>query len=260
MGHIRLGRLAKTHAWADLVALLDLDDVEVARVAATTTIGAQNRLQELRHDPVLGYAMWLLSRLATAAQSDDFVGNAAQVGLRVAGDDSALVVIARINALMRQELEQHPASGPFGEIASLALRRALLETVGVEQPSLFGSTLSDLERAFRQGTTDRAFGDLSRRFFGDYLARTLRYYLDKELPFHIGPGTAFATIEASSDFVDDLDTYTRQSARIVETFAADWLSKYAFHETGQISREHVQSFVATAMSKLCAELRGEVVA
>lgn len=260
MGHIRLGRLAKTHSWNRLAALLDLSAPDVEEVATTTAEGARQRLLELRTDPVLGYALWLLARVTTAARSDDFVGEASHLGLQLASSDSTLGVIARINELIRHEVERHPESGPFGEIASLALRRALVETVGLEQPALFGSTMADLQRAMRKHTTDRAFGDLSRRFFGDYLARTLKFYVDKELPFHIGNDSGFANVHANSLFLDELDVYTRQSAKIVESFAADWLSKHAFLTEGYLGREQAQAFAAHAMTKLHAELDREVVA
>ena len=260
MGHIRLGRLQKSRSWKRLTALLDLTAPDVETVASTTAEGARARLLDLRSDPVLGYAFWLLSRVATAARSDDFVTEAGHLGLMVTADTSALDVVAQMNDLVRMQIERHPGSGPFGEMASLALRRTLVETVGMSQTSLFGRTLRDLEVALRSQTTDTAFGDLSRRFFGDYLARTLRFYVDKELPFHIGADSGFADIGASAIFMDELDTYCRQSARIVETFASDWLSKYAFHEVGHISREQAQGFVAVAMAKLEAELEPEVVA
>jgi hypothetical protein len=260
MGHIRLGRLGKSHSWRRLTALLDLSAPDVESVASTTAEGARQRLLDLRSDPVLGYTFWLLSRVATAARSDTFVDEAGRLGLDVTGDTSALGLIAQVNDLVRIELERHPRSGPFGEIASLALRRALIETIGVVQPSLFGSTLRDLEAALRHQTTDKAFGDLTRRFFGDYLARTLRFYVDKELPFHIGADSGFPDIDTSATFLESLDTYCRQSAVIVEAFASEWLSKHAFHEAGHMSRQQAQGFVAVAMAKLEAELGHEVVA
>jgi hypothetical protein len=260
MGHIRLGRLHKSHSWKHLTALLDLSTPEVGQVAMTTAEGAQERLLDLRSDPVLGYAFWLLARFATAARADDFVTEAGRLGLSIRGDASALAVIAQVNELVRIQIERHPHSGPFGEIASLALRRALVETIGTTQTSLFGCTIQDLKHAVRQQTTDRAFGELARRFFGDVLARTVRFYVDKELPFHIGADSGFPDIAASALFVDALDTYCRQSARIVEAFASDWLSKYDFHEDGHISLVQAQGFVAVAMAKLEADLKHEVVA
>jgi hypothetical protein len=133
MGHIRLGLLHKSHSWKHLTALLDLSAPDVGDVATTTVSGARTRLLDLRSDPVLGYAFWLLARIATAARTDDFVTEAGHLGLKVRGDTSTLSVIAQLNDLVRIQLEHNPRSGPFGEIASLALRRALVETMGATQ-------------------------------------------------------------------------------------------------------------------------------
>lgn len=260
MGHLRLGRLHKSLSWDQLMALLDLPHPDVGQVASTTVDGARGRLLALRSDPVLGYAFWLLSRVATAVRSDDFVGEAGYLGLTIDRNSSALTLIAELNDLVRSQVEHHPLSGPFGEIASLALRRALLETIGQGPLSLFGSTVRDLEQRIRQHTTDRGFGTLTHRFFGEYLARTLRFYVDKELPFHVGADSGFPDIAASALFMEELDTYCRQSARIVEAFASEWVSKYAFHEDGHISRDQAQGFVAIALAKLEGELKHEVVA
>jgi hypothetical protein len=260
MGHIRLGRLAKTQSWQRLVALLDVADVEVSAIARATADGAQERLRALRDDPVLGYTMWLIARLATAARTDAFVEQCQHLGLAVHADDSAIAVVARLNDLVRTEVEQHPQSGPFGEIASLAFRAALLETLGTEQSALFGGSVSTLEQAIRANTTDTAFGNLAQRYFGEVFGRILRFYVDKELPFHIGADSGFADIAASDVFLQDLHTYSRQSARIVDQFASDWLSKHDYLEHGMISREQAQAFVAHAMEKLDAELGLEPVA
>ncbi len=150
MGHIRLGRLHKSHSWKHLTALLDLSSPDVGHVATTTAQGAQARLLDLRSDPVLGYAFWLLVSVTTAARADDFISQSGHLGLTLRNDASALTVIAQLNDLVRIQIEQHPHSGPFGEIASLALRRALVETIGTTQSSLFGSTVRDLEGAIRQ--------------------------------------------------------------------------------------------------------------
>lgn len=260
MGHVRLGRLAKSQSWLRLVALLDLSDVEVSAIAAATADGAQDRLTGLRRDPVLGYILWLLTRVTTAARSDDFLTQVRQLGIEIDSSDSAISVVAKINGLVRTEIEHHPESGPFGEIASLALRRTLLESIGVHQGRLFGGSADDLAQSIRSQTTDRGFGDVSVRFFGDLLGRTLRFYIDKELPFHIGADSGFRDIDASEQFLRELDTYARQSARIVDRFASEWLSKYAYQEQGYVSREQAQGFVAHAMEKLDAELRLESVA
>jgi hypothetical protein len=260
MGHIRLGRLGTSPSWQALLAQLDLAAVDVRAVAITTADGAQLRLIGMRNDPVLGYCVWLLSRIATAARSDDFIGETRHLGLAVGPGETMVSLIAQVNDLVIREINRYPASGPFGQIAATSVKRTLLETIAVMQPVLLGSSVDDLTAVIRRQTTDRAFGSLAVLFFGDLLARTLRFYVDKELPLHIGAGSGVRTIEMSRLFLQDLDQYSRQSARIVETFATEWLSKYDFLEHRYISREQAQGFAAYALQKLDGELRVEVAA
>ncbi|MGC4107277.1 MAG: hypothetical protein QM753_13220 [Thermomicrobiales bacterium] len=260
MGHIRLGRLGTSPSWQALIAQLDLAAVDVHAVALSTADGAQVRLSGMRDDPVLGYCIWLLSRLATAARADDFQEQARHLGLAIVPGETAFSLIGQVNTLVMAEVNRHPASGPFGEIAATAVKRTLLETIVSQQRTLLDSTVEDLGEVVRRQTTNRAFGDLTARFFGDVLARTLRFYVDKELPFHIGAESGFSTIETTRAFLVDLDRYSRQSARIVETFAADWLSKHAYLEQGMISRDQAQAFAAHALRKLDGALRMEAVA
>ena len=255
MGHIRLGRLPKTQRWDQVVVALAADDPSTRIVASTTAWAADHRLAQLRSDPSLTYCVWLLTRIASAARRPNFLDALGDLGLDVRPGDSAVGFVAKVSARARDEIERHPESGPFGELAALALRRALTETIGTEGGSLFGSSLEDLEHAVRRHTTPARFGELATRFFADFTARTLRFYVDKELSFHVGPGHALATIDDSTTFIADLDRFGRQSARIVEVFAADWYSKYDWERGGAIGREDVQYFVKGAIRKLRRELK-----
>lgn len=255
MGHVRLGQLPRTHTWHQVVAALDVPGPNGARVAAATARGADARIRRLKDDAGLAYCFWLLARMASAARRPDFVDALGDLGLAALPSDSAVGFVARVGARARDEVERHPESGPFGEIASLALRRALTETVGTEGRSLFGSSLEDLETAFRHHATPARFGDLARRFFADFAARTLRFYVDKELALHIGPGRGLDSLAGAEEFVAGLDRYARQSAVIVERFAADWYSKHDWESDGAIGRDEAQAFVAVALGKLRRELQ-----
>ncbi len=257
MGHIRLGRLPKSQRWQQVVGLLSANGTvgpDPARVAAATARAARTRLGRLESDPVLGYAVWLLARLAAAARRPDFAEAAALLGLDVRADDSVVGVVAQVADRVRDEVERHPGSGPFGDLAALAQRRALLESVGSEGRSLFGGPAEDLERAFRAHATPARFGAVARRFFGDLLARTLRFYVDRELPLLVGPGSGLADLDRAEAFAADLDRHARQSARVVEQFAADWYSLRDWESGGAIGRDEAQAFVAVALGKLRAEL------
>jgi hypothetical protein len=254
VGHTIVGRLPKTEKWRIVVGLLDAPELNVSLVAGATVDAAERRLVALRGDPSLAYCFWLLTRLAGAARGADFLEEAARLGVPTRPGDSALAFVARVTDRTRIELDGHPESGPFGELASLALRRALTETVGTEGRSLFGSSLEDLEHAFRRHSTAAQFGELARRFFGDFFARTLRFYVERELSHHVGGGGPLATIADAGAFAEALDRHARQSAVIVEDFAAAWYSKHTWEREGQIPLEDARGFVAHALRKLRAEL------
>lgn len=253
MGHTELGYLPKSKRWRALMDLLEAPRLDAPTMAGATVFAAEGRLIALRGDPSLTYCFWLLTRLANAARGPDFLEEIRQLGVPARADDSALAFVVRVADTARIELNRYPESGPFGELASLALRRALTDTVGLEGRSLFGSSLEDLEGAFRRHSSAVQFGELATRFFGDFYARTLRFYVERELQNHVGGG-ALPTIATAGDFADALDLHARQSARIVEGFAAAWYSKKGWELQGAIGREDAQGFVAHALTKLRKEL------
>jgi hypothetical protein len=255
MGHLRLGRLPKTLPWQNVVALIDDSPDDVPSVAKGTVAAAEHRLRQLGRDPSLIHCFWLLTRVAAASRHEDFTSALENLGLPGPVGSSALAYISQISDQVRTDLTSDIESGPYGELASLALRRALSETVGHHGRSLFGSSLEDLQHAFYAHSTPSRFGELSRRFFGDYLARTLRFLVEKELSNNVGAAHGLTQIAESARFSGALDVYTRESARIVEDFAGGWYSKHNWESGDAISRDEVQGFVAIALRKLRMELK-----
>jgi hypothetical protein len=137
------------------------------------------------------------------------------------------------------------------------MRRALTETVGEQAPSLFGSPVDDLQRSLVAYSTRKNFGVLSKRFFGDFFARTLRYFVARELSNHVGFEHSLDSVLASNEFNRSLDLYTRQSAKIIEEFAGGWYSKHNWESKGEISLQEVQGFVAVALRKFRMEMKQE---
>jgi hypothetical protein len=130
MGHARFGRLPKSDRWKQVVGLLESSPANTARTAHASAFAAERRLRELRNDPSLSYCFWLLTRLTSAARGDDFIAEAARLGVQIDPGDPTLTFISRVTDAARRELSAHTESGHYSEIASLAMRRALSETVG----------------------------------------------------------------------------------------------------------------------------------
>jgi hypothetical protein len=188
-------------------------------------------------------------RLAGAARTESFAAALHQLGIPAQPDDTALQFVARVADDTRVELNRFPQSGPFGEMAALALRQSLRETVGTQGRSLFGSSLEDLEHAFQLRSSAGQFGELAKRFFGDFMARTLRYYVDRALPAAVGGGGLTSAGDTAA-FTAAMDLHARQTADVVKVFAAQWYSKQHWQHLGQVSKADADRFVAHALKKL----------
>jgi hypothetical protein len=255
MGHNRLGRLPRTRRWSQVVALLDVPSATASELAAATANAANSRLAQLGSDQSIGYCFWLLTRIAAAARGATFARDLGALGITVSSNSSALTVIAGVADRMSDELGEYPSSGLFGEIASLSARRALTDTVGQQGETLFGTSLEDVQRAFRAYSTDARFGAMARRFFAEFMSRSLRSFVDRELANHVGADQRFATVSDSLDFLQAVDLHAWQASLIVEDFAGGWYSLHLHESGGEISREETQRFVAHALVKLRSELK-----
>lgn len=254
MGHNRLGRLPRTRRWREVVELLDTGPAASGVVADAVVTAAEVRLRGLANDPALAESIRILSRITFAARSDDFVAEMTSVGVALSSDASAMSAIAAIGDAVRSRLGATAASPYFTEIAALALRTALAETVGEQGRSLFGSSVQDLQSAFRGYSTRDGFAGLARRFFARFLSGAMRSFVDRELANHVGGRSALRSVSESSEFMAALDTHTWQAARIVEDFAGGWHSKKNWETGGDVSLEDAQRFVGVALRKLRSEI------
>src|SRR4051812_19418546 len=181
MGHVRLGYLPKTGRWRDVIEALATSPDDIGELTDATARAAEKRLRELRNDASFAYCFWLLTRIASASRTGDFSNALAELGIQAEADDSALTFISRVSRQASRVLGDHPESGPFSELASLSMRRALTETVGQQGGSLFGSSVEDIQAAFRRYSTPAQFGVVATLYFSDLFARRLRYYVEREL-------------------------------------------------------------------------------
>jgi hypothetical protein len=257
MGHHRLGRLPKTQRWREVVDLLSASPGDIQAISRAVLWAAEERLRALAHDESLTYSFWLLTRITWAARQDDFAHVLSELGLDVAEDTSSLVFISSVADRLRGRFAKHTQSGPFTELASIALRRALSETIGQRGPSLFDSSVEDLRLALRTYSTQVQFGAVAHLFFGDFLARTLTYFLDKEVANAVGALPGRSAVDTNGELLASIDLYARQSARIARDFASGWYTKHNWQSKGEISQDEAGRFVAYALKKLRMELQQE---
>ena len=82
MGHIRLGKLARTRRWQEVIDLVG-GSGSAAAVAGATLDAADQELSAAANDPGVLRAFWLLTQLPDAARSEDFGAALRDLGLEV---------------------------------------------------------------------------------------------------------------------------------------------------------------------------------
>lgn len=254
MGHVRLGRLERSRLWKVLCNALDNEPEDIPGIAAAVLNASAERLDRAGRDRAVGDAFWLLTRLATAATGPDFSEELATLGLSAQTDAPVLAFLAQLGDNVRRDARDNLESGHFRDIASLALRRSLLDNLATQGPELFGSTVNQLQEGLRRSAGTEQFGRVARQFFGDFLARTIAAAVDRELSNHVGADGAFENAGQSREFSDALDRYARESGALVQRFAADWYAKRHWQLKQEITRRDVAGFVSHALVKLRSDL------
>lgn len=251
VGHIRLGQLPKTKQWRTVFDALDAPDVNGASIASATAHAAGERFEALKSDPTLQHTVWLLARLGAAAKSDDFVTQLDALGIDARRAASGIGLVAEVGRVVRS---QAPPTSALAELALKAAQRVLSERVVEQSKSLFGTTIDDVRAASASFGTKEGFAALSKDFFGDFAARTVRFLAEKELSNHVGPRDALRTLEDASAVTRDIERYCRESAEIVRDFAAGWYSKANWQTENEIDRDRAEGFLAYALEKLRSEV------
>jgi hypothetical protein len=117
--------------------------------------------------------------------------------------------------------------------------------------------VEDLRLALRTYSTQVQFGAVAHRFFGDFLARTLAYFLDREVANAVGALAGKSALETNGELLAGIDLYARQSARIARDFAGGWYSKHNWQSKGEISQDEASRFVGYAFAPLFRVLAEE---
>lgn len=254
MGHIRLGRLPKSKVWDEVVALLDRQPEDIPGIAAAVLEASAEALERGTTVASASRGFLVLLELAQASERGDLVGELRRQGLTVRADSPMLLVLSDLGERVREGAPRGALNDNYNDFAGLALRRALFETVGVQGPSLFGSTVDQLQTGFRRFSGGDAFGRLTRLFFGDFLARSLHSAVDRELSNHVGEEGAFGDVGQSRAFSEALDRYARETAAIVQRFATEWYAKNHWQRHERLGARHSRLFAEVALKKLRSDL------
>jgi hypothetical protein len=253
MGHIRLGVLPKYPKWKNVISLLENEDVPAAQVAERVLDGSKRTLDSESAQASVSYCVWLIAQLALASRGDDFRADLSRLGIQTSEETNATEFLAKVSRTASRHLASLAPHTMVNNLAGLALRETLARSIGVQSSTLFGARLDDVQRALRHYSTSTQFSSLLHSYFTDFLTRTLRFVIDKEIANQLGPGERFASVKELQDFEATLEGFAGQTSRIVDEFSGGWYSKRAWQQ-GAISASDAEGFVHVALDKLKADL------
>jgi hypothetical protein len=225
----------------------------VPQVATATAHAVRDGFALAALDPALREAVWLLARLPRAAKAEDFPAALFHLGLRVDAPPSLFELTAAVS-------ERVDACRPRTDVAELAHDAAcstLMQVVGAQAGSLFGTTPVEVQRAVAGFDTAARFATLARAFFARFAARMMDFYLGREIGEHLGDGKRFPTLASHADFRQALADHCHLSTAAVETLAAEWYSKARYESGGEIPRGSAHWLAEHALDKLAKVLRRE---
>lgn len=255
MGHIRLGRLPKLKPWKGVFNILESDDLNAAALAQATAEAAQQQFTTLERNDAINYCFWVLVRIATAARGKDFAGELERLGVQSNKISSGLTFVQHVSRAVESELKQRGQANVFVQMAALSLREILTANIVEQSRTLFGTTFKEVQSACRAFSSPKNFGQVAKEFYANFTSRSLLFITDKEISNHIGPGKSLSNPNQALEFHKALNRYCFDSAKIVEEFAAGWLSRNNWQTNNDISEDATFGFTSYALQKIQMELR-----
>lgn len=255
MGHIRLGNLPATKKWKEVVALLDESDFRIARIAEAVERATDTSLAHAVDDPAFVEALWLLLKIPQAAKTKDFQGALAEIGIRVSSDPSLADILAGYEAAVeRARRRSGSAITDFSLLARNAAMAALNSLALDRSPSLWVATQQDERTTIATFGSTEHFGELAQRLFTNLLEGHIRYFLDREISRHMGPGCSVRSVADARYFEAAVHRHCKETTIIMRAFAKDWLGKNRFHLDKDITRHDATGFASYAFTKVRSEL------
>lgn len=252
MGHLRLGKLPRTRCWKEVVSLIGCG-ASTASVAGATLDATEQELLSGANDLGVVRTVWLLTQLPDAARGDNFSNALLELGLEVSEQPTTIQIATAFTEAVDRHVDSKQARTDLGEMAQMAAVETLTKTLEERTSSLFGTTPDDVQRELGSLATEKQFGIFVKDFFSRFSERFLGYFVDRELPRHVGPGKRFADNGERNEFNQALSLHCEQASKIVEAFAGGWYSKARYEQ--RLGEPDVARFVAYALKKVRLELK-----
>lgn len=254
MGHERIGFLPRSTQWRKLVA--DIGELgatadAVPELANRTLHQVRRRFERLENDNGLQAAFSFLLALCTHHLEPR--GPDQRPSIPLDQNPSPLELTRRLHAW----IDANTQSEEYAELAKRCGADAIAywTTRCSDQKELFDSHQTAAQ-VWRDAATGSAFSEVTRIFFGKFLERYLRYFLDREASAQferLEHREAFST--NLSRHVDEVARHAFEASKITQSFAAGWYNKNA--KDAPPTRQQAQRFLSFALSKLRQEVQRE---
>ncbi|MHB9070133.1 MAG: hypothetical protein ACYC54_07165 [Sedimentisphaerales bacterium] len=257
MGHVRLGKLARTKKWREVIELIAAG-ADVSQVADATLKAAEEAFAyvKINDDKGFNQAAWIMVQLGIAAKKDDPIQHLRDNGIDIPSKTTLPGIISAISDAMDNHLDHHGERSDLSEIAHRALIGAVADTMRSKlEGRLFAVTSDDVKQVLGEFHKQKEFSDLSRGFFSKLTNGSMDYFLSQTLSSQVGEGQRFVSMNEKAQFDKALTTHCKEASKIVEEFSSGWFSKHMYTEGGEISRESVKGFASYAMKKMTDALK-----
>lgn len=255
MGHVRLGQLPASKKWREIMGYLASGDVSVAELADAVAEASDKSLMKATKDPAFIEALWLLVKIPQAAKSDNFSEALRNIGIPVPDSPSVTDLVVGFDAAI--ELAQRRNGSDITDLSEMAKQAgvAALHSLAQESvPALWEPSREDERTTIATFAAPEKFGELSQRFFTNLIEHNIQYFLDREIPKHVGPGNFVQSVGDMASFDGAVKRHCEESTIIMRAFAKDWLGNNVYKQGKDISRKDTAGFAHVAFEKIRKEL------
>ena len=260
MGHQRLGRLAATKAWRDIVSLIAEGNVSVDTLADAVLDACDKSFALAKDDPAFKEAMYLLCKIPMAAKQEDLAEALQKIGLDVPKNPERTDIIAAfehaINDVQRNAREGLTDLGVMAKEAAISvLNNLLAKPPPPANLELFGEPKSGIHLILKQTATPDGFCDMAQAFYATFGTHNIQYFLDRALPLYLGKSGVCKSIPDMILFEQSNARHNHEASYIMRTFARDWYAKANYQDKKDLTKKDVAGFASIASEKMRKEYR-----
>src|SRR5262249_14000336 len=132
-----------------------------------------------------------LARLVRAAREPDFREALNTGGIPAASEPDFFELVTGFTDAVDGHLQGAGRRTDIGEMAQLSATEALAALLRPSTQGLYEPDSKQLQKATRDLSTAKGFGQLAREFYARFIHRFLLYHLGRELSQHVGANGRF---------------------------------------------------------------------